>query len=210
LEDRKTTVLTLKRNPEGGLTGNLTKTPGYIQSFAIRKLIAESGQEVFIRSLQKDVPPGYSYSDITIDSLQNLEGLVSIRSNINWRSDGKHVIYLNPMFGEGVMSSPFTSTDRLYPVEMPYILDETYILNLEIPPGYILQELPKQLLAKLDAEGKSFFEYRIEVLGQSISLRSRIKLARTYFEPEEYESLRQFFSLVVSKHLERIVLKKIE
>jgi hypothetical protein len=46
------------------------------------------------------------------------------------------------MFGEGVMSSPFTSTDRLYPVEMPYTLDETYILNLEIPPDIFSRNFP--------------------------------------------------------------------
>jgi hypothetical protein len=42
----------------------------------------------------------------------------------------------------------------------------------------------------------------------TISLRSRIKLKRAMFMPDEYEMLREFFNLVVKKHSEQIVFKK--
>jgi hypothetical protein len=63
-------------------------------------------------------------------------------------------------------------------------------------------------LAKFDEEGKSFFEYRISQSNDIISFRTRIKLNRALFLPEEYESLREFFNIVVTKQSEQIVFKK--
>jgi len=42
----------------------------------------------------------------------------------------------------------------------------------------------------------------------TISLRSRIVLKRTYFQPAEYDVLRKFFSMILKKHNEQIVLEK--
>jgi hypothetical protein len=52
------------------------------------------------------------------------------------------------------------------------------------------------------------FEYRISESGGVVSMRSRLLLKRTFFQPDEYENLREFFNLVVKKHAEQIVFKK--
>ena len=52
-----------------------------------------------------------------------------------------------------------------------------------------------------------FFEYIIDSREGIISLRSRIKLSRTYFLPEEYELLRDFFTAIANAHSSQIVLK---
>jgi hypothetical protein len=91
---------------------------------------------------------------------------------------------------------------------MPCATDETYLLTMEVPDGYAVDELPKQIVVKFDDEGKSFFEFRIQASGETVSLRSRVKLDRAYYEPDEYESLREFFNLIVKKHNEQIVFKK--
>ncbi|HEX7903738.1 MAG TPA: DUF3858 domain-containing protein, partial [Chitinophagaceae bacterium] len=110
--------------------------------------------------------------------------------------------------GEGYKDNPFKSAERFYPVEMPYKMDEVYSLQMEVPAGYEVDELPKQLVVKLNEEGEGVFEYRISRSGNNISLRSRITMKRSNFLPEEYEMLREFFNLVVKKHNEQIVLKK--
>ena len=79
---------------------------------------------------------------------------------------------------------------------------------MEVPAGYVVDELPKQVVAKLDEQESAFFEYRITHSGSTISMRCRLKFARTLFLPEEYETLREFFNLVVTKENEQIVFKK--
>jgi hypothetical protein len=91
---------------------------------------------------------------------------------------------------------------------MPYTIDNTHILQLEVPKGYVVDELPKQLVLKLNEQGDGTFEYRITESNGTISLRSRLRLNRSFFLPEEYDMLREFFNLVVKKHSEQIVFKK--
>jgi hypothetical protein len=68
--------------------------------------------------------------------------------------------------------------------------------------------LPKQAIVKLNEEGDGYFEYRISSSGGSITFRSRLVFKRTFFIPDEYENLREFFGFIVKKHNEQIVLKK--
>ena len=118
------------------------------------------------------------------------------------------ILYINPMFGEGHKENLFKSKERYYPVEMPYAIDEVYIFSMVVPEGYIVDELPKSIIVKLNEEGDGQFEYRISESGGTISMRSRIQLKRAYYQPDEYEMLREFFNLVVKKHSEQIVFKK--
>jgi hypothetical protein len=112
------------------------------------------------------------------------------------------------MFGGAWKKNPFKSAERFYPVEMPYTMDETYLLTMEVPVGYVVDELPKQMVVKLDEKESAFFEYRISQSGSTISLRSRLKVNRTMFANEEYENLREFFNMIVNKQNEQIVFKK--
>ena len=118
------------------------------------------------------------------------------------------IIYMNPMFGEGYKENPFKSAERFYPVEMPYTMDETFNLQMEVPKGYVVDELPKSMMVKLNDQDEGLFEYRISQSGDNISFRSRIRLIRANFLPDEYEMLREFFNLVVKKQSEQIVFKK--
>ena len=91
---------------------------------------------------------------------------------------------------------------------MPYLIDHTFILNLDIPEGYMVDELPQQLLVKVDQEGSGQFEYRIMQTAQTISLRMVLRFSKTNFAPEEYGNLREFFGMVTAKQAEHIVFKK--
>ena len=91
---------------------------------------------------------------------------------------------------------------------MPYTFDEVFTLQMEIPKGYVIDELPKQQVVKFNEEGDASFEYRISESGGQISMRSRVIVKRAFFDKDEYETLREFFNLIVSKHNEQIVFKK--
>jgi len=91
---------------------------------------------------------------------------------------------------------------------MPFAMDQTYLLRIEVPKGYEVDEIPKQMVVKLNEDGDGVFEYRISQTDNAIALRCRLVISRTFFAPEEYETLREFFNLVVKKHSEQIVFKK--
>ena len=57
-----------------------------------------------------------------------------------------------------------------------------------------------------DDEG--FFEYLIAKDDEHIQFRSRVKLAKANYKPEDYSVLRDFFAFIVKKQSEQIVFKK--
>jgi hypothetical protein len=90
---------------------------------------------------------------------------------------------------------------------MPFTVNETYTLRLSIPSGYTVDEMPKSMRVKL-FENDGQFEYIIRKDGDGIQLRARLNIARANFNNEEYEVLRDFFSYVIKKQSEQIVIKK--
>src|SRR6266536_3082076 len=95
-----------------------------------------------------------------------------------------------------------------FPVEMPSCADETYILNMEVPKGYKVEELPKSARVMLN-ENEGMFEYIIGESGGRIQLRCHTILKKANFGPDDYQTLRDFFAYIVKKQAEQIVFKKL-
>jgi hypothetical protein len=91
---------------------------------------------------------------------------------------------------------------------MNYVLNDTYILNMEIPKGYKVEELPKSTKVKY-GDNEGMFEYIIGQADGKIQFRTRLYFTKALFAPEEYSMLREFFSYVVKKQAEQIVFKKL-
>jgi uncharacterized protein YfkK (UPF0435 family) len=71
----------------------------------------------------------------------------------------------------------------------------------------VVDEAPKSVKAMFN-EDEGFFEYIIAVSAEKVQMRSRIKLLKATYSPEDYETLRDFYAMIVKKHAEQIVLKK--
>jgi hypothetical protein len=208
LVERKITSINISNDEQGNLTGYAQQSPGYYESYKIRKIINEKGKEEFLKELQSEAGSTINISNLVKDSLKLYDDPVRLTFDIKMYNEKTETIYINPMLGEEYKENPFKSANRLYPVEMPYTVDEAYILKMEVPKGYQLEELPKPARLNYDEDGKSFFEYLISEKNGTIMLRSRVKIARTFFTPDEYEVLREFFAQIVNKHNEQIVFKK--
>lgn len=208
LNERTVTAIFISNNDKGQWVGSVKKTPGYFSSYLTREKIKEKGLEDYFKELKKEFGMEVKIKDAGVDSLNRYELPVMLHYDLELEPVKEDILYINPMFNESTKKNPFKSDQRFYPVEMPFTMDETYVLSMEVPLGYEVDELPKSLLAKLDEKGSASFEYRISQSASSISMRTRLKIDRTIFMPDEYEILREFFNLVVSKQNEQIVFKK--
>lgn len=204
----KSTTVFIVNDEKGKLVGSTNQMAGYYESLDIRDRIKAKGQEEFQKELQKNYGSETMISNFGVDSLTQYDQPVGIHFDFDFAGEKEDIMYLNPMMGEAKKDNPFKSAERKYPVEMPYAMDQTYTLQLEVPEGYVVDELPKSVVVKLNEEGDGLFEYRISQSGNNISFRSRIKISRAFFTQDEYEMLREFFNLIVKKHGEQIVFKK--
>jgi hypothetical protein len=146
-------------------------------------------------------------TDGSIDSLKQYDLPVTIHYSIGFPIGDDDRMYFNPMMGEGIKENLFTAAERHYPIEMPFNVDEIFTLRIEIPKGYVIEEMPKPVRIRL-GDGDGSYEYLYQTDEQAVQFRSRLVLKRTYFQPDAYQPLRDFFAAVLKKQGEMIVFKK--
>lgn len=203
------TSVDLMNDSANGITGNYFSTLGKYSSLSLRnKSIGKTNDEIN-KELTDGYPSAFLVSGITLDSLKQYEYPVTVKYDLKVKEEelDQDIIYFNPMLNDGYEKNPFTSAERLYPVEMPYCMNETYLLTMDIPKGYSVDELPKSTRVHFN-ESEGMFEYIISKQEGKIMLRSKIFFKKAIFDPEDYEVLRNFFGFIVKKHAEQIVFKK--
>jgi hypothetical protein len=207
LKEQKLTSVIIANNEKGISGGNFQSTLGYYESYDVREKVKKKTEKDFFKGIQKVYGSDLEIENVGIDSLSKLEDPIKIHYDFNMKNEGEDIIYFNPMMSEGYKENPFKSAERRYPVEMPYASDEVYTFNMEVPKGYMIEELPKS--AKVAYNGdEGFFEYLIQGNETGIQMRSRIKLNKANFSSDDYNSLRDFFAYVVKKQSEQVVFKK--
>ncbi|MBC7626585.1 DUF3858 domain-containing protein [Ferruginibacter sp.] len=192
----------------GKWTGTYNAMFGYYESSNIREKFIDNGKEAFEKKLKESYSGDLSIDEIKYENENDGEKSMTMSHTITVDGDNSsNIIYFNPMLKEGYKENFFTAAERRYPVEMPYKMDETYNFQIEIPAGYVVDEMPKSAKVSLN-DGEGYFEYLISKSANEVLLRSRIKLEKATFSPEDYDTLRNFFDYIVKKHAEQIVFKK--
>ncbi|HVV04346.1 MAG TPA: DUF3857 domain-containing protein [Puia sp.] len=204
----KTTTMVFLVNGKDGLEGSYQAVLGPVESYNLRRRVNDIGEKEYLKRIQtsygEDIELGHGY----LDSLDKKEEPITVRySFVLKQGSGASMLYLNPFFGDVLRENPFKAADRKYPVEMPYTTDNLYLLNLEIPDGYEVEELPKSARVALNGDDGSF-EYLIAKQENFIQLRCRIKLNKANFTADDYASMRDFYAFIVKKESEQIILKK--
>jgi hypothetical protein len=196
-------------NSDNGITGTVTSNEGYFASAGIRSKLRKVKEEDFFKEIKKSFNWEVELANSGVDSLKILEEPVSYHYDLNFSLNDDGLVYFTPIIGSALYKeNPFRAAERFYPVEMPYCLDETYVLNMEVPKGYKVEELPKSTRVNLnETEGR--YEYIVAASADRIQLRSRLVLNRATFMPDDYQTLRDFYTYVVKKQSEKIVFKKI-
>lgn len=192
---------------DGSVKGTIQQYPTYFESCIIRSDIGKDGVDKYFAAKAKDFTGEATTGGGELENLYDNEQALKLKYDFDLKTDNAGMLYINPLFGEAWLKNPLHAQERYYPVEMPAVLDESYSLNLKIPEGYELEELPKSTVIKYN-NTEGLFQYLYQQNDDGVQFRSRIKLNRATFSPDEYKSLREFFDLIVKKQSEQIVLKK--
>ena len=204
-ESRRTLVVLT--NTDSGYCGSYSRTAGVFESMSLRNQLKMIRPDDFFEGIRKTLPGNKQMGEAGFDSLETPE------APLTWHYDMKYHftqqrLYFNPIMHERFNNNPFSAEERHYPVEMNYCIDNSYVLNMDIPKGYAIEQLPPSQRVKM-VDSSGFFEYTISSDGQRIDLQVRLKLGKAVYLLEEYEGLRNFFSIIAGKEKEPIVFKKI-
>ena len=208
--ESSTTMVIIVNDEKGKISGTYKSTLGIDGSYDLRSEIRKTSEKEYEKKLQTSNEKDLNLENFGFDSLKRFDFPVIVRYDFEVKTPGgTDVIYFNPMLDDGYKTNPFKSMERHYPVEMPYKIDETYILNMEIPAGYQVDELPKSTRVAYN-ENEGLFEYLIQKGETNLQMRVRLKLNKAFFPTDEYNNLRDFFAFVVKKESEQIVFKKVK
>jgi hypothetical protein len=116
-------------------------------------------------------------------------------------------MYVKIPLHTGWENSPLKLIDRTYPVDIPYSISEQFAVNITIPKGYKVEEMPKPKNLQLPKDGGSF-QFATTQQGDKISISIRIKVKQLLYTPGEYYFLKELFDDIAKKLQEQIVLKK--
>lgn len=208
-EQNITSVIIVNDENGNGSSGSFQSALGYFGSYDVRNIIKVSGEKEYLKNIQLNYGSDIEITNLQIDSLKQLENPIKINYDFNYKqANVDDIIYFNPVISGNYKENPFKAAERKYPIEMPYPIDDLYVLNMEIPKGYKVDELPKSI--KIAFNGiDGYFEYNIQKEENLVQLRSHIKLRQAVFAAENYNNLRSFFAYIVKKQSEQIVFKKI-
>ncbi|MEQ8523291.1 DUF3857 domain-containing protein [Gracilimonas sp.] len=121
--------------------------------------------------------------------------------------DSVGIIYLNPMITDRVSKNPFKLQERTYPVEYDYPFNKRLIVNIIIPEGWKVDEIPQSVLHALPSQD-AHFQRIVQTMGNTISFQYIFNVKKKKFMPEEYQKIKDMYEDLVTRHSENIVLKK--
>lgn len=203
---------TLELTPEGDFIATTeARFEGY-RSINARKRIAEDGEEEFILERLKNC-----YGEVEIDSFKIMEKEnldVPLLLTVSYRVPQfaqmvGDMIYLEGPILQGFDENPFKREKRYSLVEFPYNVAETEDIELMLPEGYQMMEIPKGIINRLH-KNKLTFMNNWTAEENTIKIQRQFMRRELTFFPREYSGLRNFYDRVVKADQGQIVLGRAE
>jgi len=205
------TYLNLKIDDSGNFVGKMQKSYSGYPAINKRIAINKQNEDVYIDQVEQD----YGVDDkLVIDSYKNsnltsvekpIKELfeITIENNLN-----SELIIFNPFISGRISENPFRLPERTYPIDFGYPTNSSVNLQLTIPKNYIIKSLPKNKGVRLPNDG-GLFTFNITQKNNQIQMTFRRVLKRSFYAPQEYPFLKEFFNQIIKTQKSLITLEKI-
>jgi hypothetical protein len=117
-------------------------------------------------------------------------------------------IYINPLLFFTKEQNLFKQEAREYPVDYGFPFADKYIINIDIPEGYMVETLPKSSQLNMEDDLGSF-KFISNASGNRIQLSISHQINTPIVSSEYYSMLKEYYQGMIAKETEKIVLKKV-
>jgi hypothetical protein len=174
------------------------------------KYDAYNSQEDYLKSKESDYS-GMSISDYEIGGMDSLHNPIMESYNVKIKNHITQVgnqLFFYPLLFEQLTDNPFKTEDRQYPIDFIYPIEKTCVFSFTIPEDYKVAELPKPMVLKLP-DNSFNIQYQASSMGNKIYLTYKFTTSRAHYVVDEYPALRTFYSELINKHAEPVILEKL-
>ncbi len=208
-DNRQNTMVTLTITEDGTAKGKLSQTnTGYL-AYQKRAELSEKGSEKYVDDLEDD----FSFleiSDYEIDELLTVEKPIKEVYTLDFDEDtfSAGETFLDPFFLKVFSKNPFQLDERQFPVDFAFSRIYTTRFLVSLPSNYEYTSIPENQTFTI-ANGKAVCGMKVVQQDGQLNLSFKLILNNFYFEPEEYQELKDFFSkLSIVQKNTRIGIKK--
>ena len=117
-------------------------------------------------------------------------------------------IYIEPLLYLTKRQNPFKLEERKFPVDFATAWKDLERVTIELPEGFKVESLPESKAIALP-DNIGVFKYQVQQLGNKIKTVSSLEFNKAMIPAEYYGFLKNFYSQLVKKETEKIVLTKI-
>jgi hypothetical protein len=201
------TLINIKLNPDGSLTGDIADAYGEYKSLSVREDLTDKKDMDIAKELFKSESEGFTIDSVSIENKDSLEMPLEVKSMISssvYAQKTGEMIYLNPFMVHRLKENPFKTKERKFPVDYGNKSSNYIIMNIILPEGY---ELKEPFVTKTYAEGENAsYSRQASVDKNRIQILSRMDIKNPIINSSDYDQLRTFYSQIVSAESEQLVI----
>jgi hypothetical protein len=191
----------------GELKGTLGFTHDGYNASAMRKAYFKKGEETYLKEAKSSTwgVEKSEFADLKdFDKSAKVKHSLTIAEGATVAGD---VIYITPIITDKIEENPFKLDKRVYPVDFGTLVENLYVGKIVIPAGYQIDELPQSKILTLPGNAARYV-YSAVPTGNVINITCNLTINKPLFVQEEYPVLKEFYTQVIAKQAEQIVLKK--
>lgn len=193
----------------GAIEGELSLLNKGYRAVKVRGILNADGNGGRVEGLASEYT-GWDYDKYRVIDELNEQQLITEKVHASSQEAvlaAEDRLYVDALLGYGLNENPFESETRLYPVNMGVAQESSVMLQIKLPEGYEIEELPENAAFSLP-DGAGSFRLSFIPNDGMVTVVSKMKLNKEKYGAEEYPALREFVNLVIDKSGQQIVLKK--
>lgn len=211
LKSKENTIVVATVKPDGTITGQAKTQYSDYNAYIYREQNGAANKDLYIEKLEKKLGgiaiERYNVNNDKDTAKPVAEDFTFSGSNSVEAIDGK--LYISPLLFYTMQQNPFTAEKRTYPIDFLYPQQERYTISFTLPDGYTIESLPAPFTTEAK-DGIGSFKYNIAASGKNqVQIVVVTDINYAMVTPGYYEAVKTFYTDMVKKQSEKIVLKKV-
>ena len=195
---------------QGNLTGEWrTLRNGYAANIKRDEIKTFNSMEEYTESVEESTT-NYKILEHMVynldDPYQLLTEIQKIQVNNFASKNGKDLKFI-PFISGRTTKNPFNLDERSYPIDLGSNIEETFLLNINLPKNLKVNNKPKNISMSLPNRDARYI-YIIKEENDKLIIQVSLSLNKPMFVPDEYLHLKEFFSQIIQSQALEITLSE--
>lgn len=207
IDSRATHLCTVRFNDTLASLSLDEKFSGYYKAAKLREVSEE-------KLTQPNSMPFFSNIELITDSFTLSDPAMvyddfRIRGSFTGRytsPPAKYFLALNNLTG---IKNEFTQSSRQFPVELPFPSNQSWVITIEVPENYTVEDLPENLLLELPNK-TARFNYSTRFEESRLTIQLKLIIDSTLYPADYYFHLREFYLKIAQQLARTITLTRIK